>query len=97
MTQNEQLQDHQISAVVLRITGMRYSFATVFGRVWGKDGDHEQGEFWQLMPDGIEGLDFFNWYCDTRMYCQFFKTKGDCLSNFLFNWCLWQDEKRKSN
>lgn len=48
----------------------------------------EDGQFYQLMPDGLdEG--FFNWYCRERMYNQFFTTKEMCVASFLKFYIIW--------
>jgi hypothetical protein len=89
INQTDKLNRNQLEALVLSTTGMRFGFAVASSRIWGKEGEEEYGEFFQLMPDDIQGMNFFYWYCVEREYMQFFKTREECVVNFLFYWTLW--------
>jgi hypothetical protein len=91
---NENLNDLELQVLVWYITKAKFEFATTSDRKWGEDGEVEHGAFYQLMPADIVGMNFFNWYCDEKMYYQFFKSKKDCVLQFLTYWCRWQDENR---
>lgn len=90
----ENLNDLELQGLVWYITKAKFEFASASDRKWGEDGEVENGNFYQLMPADAAGMEFFHWYCDERMYYQFFKSKKDCVLQFLNYWCKWKDENK---
>ena len=88
----ESVAESAISEMLHRITGHRYSFAIASNRCWDNADNAEADNaigFFQLMPDdGDDG--FFDTYCDERPWHQFFRSKEDCVLNFLYYWSKWK-------
>ena len=87
----ELLYDMELSQIVLQVTGLLFTFATAQGRYLGSADKFDRNcTTYQLMPETINGLDFFNWYCDTRPYDQFFLTKEECVTALLKYWFIYK-------
>ena len=90
MTFEDLNNDDDVANFTRAMTGHPYSFALADHRKWGEKSKIERGEFYQLMPDRPDD-GFFNWYCDTRPFNQFFKTKEMCLIHFLKYHHDWEE------
>ena len=82
----------ELEEILRNITGSKYCWAVTSDRKWGKDSPIEHAKinkpFYQIMPNKGD-TDFFNWYCYTREWHQFFKTREMCLIYFLYYFNEW--------
>ena len=71
------------------ITTNKYGVAASSQRKWGsEESEVESGTFYQIMPDDEDG-GFFDWYCDTRPYNQFFTSIDAAVIHFVLYWHIW--------
>jgi hypothetical protein len=83
--------DVDVTIYLLEITGFPYSFAQASSRKWGsEEAEIEHGDFYQLMPDSLDD-GFFDWYCETSPYMQFYTTWEECTLIFVYQWMKWRE------
>lgn len=81
------------SIYLKELTGFNYDFAISSHRKLSENSPVETGEFYQLMPTTKDD-GFFDWYCDNRMYHQFFASQWAATLQFIKYWFQWQASKK---
>jgi hypothetical protein len=83
--------EFQAESYLQQITRVNYTFAMASQRKWGANGPIEYGQFYQIMPDGID-TGFFDWYCIDRPYYQFFTSMEAAVLHFVYYWHVWSSK-----